>query len=44
MVKENYERILQALKPGVRLVAVSKYKPVSDIRSVYDWGQVQAGQ
>ena len=39
MVKENYERILQALKPGVRLVAVSKYKPVSDIRSVYDWGQ-----
>lgn len=27
------------MKPGVRLVAVSKYKPVSDIRSVYDWGQ-----
>ena len=39
MLKESYERILQALKPGVRLVAVSKYKPVSDIRSVYDWGQ-----
>ena len=44
MDKENYEKILQSLKPGVRLVAVSKYKPIRDIRTVYDWGQRVFGE
>ena len=39
MLKENYEKVLQSLRPGVRLVAVSKYKTVGDIRNVYDLGQ-----
>ncbi len=44
MLKENYEKILASLKPGVRLIAVSKYKPVSEILAVYDLGQKCFGE
>ncbi len=37
---ENYHRLINELKPaGAKLVAVSKTKPVGDIRALYDEGQ-----
>lgn len=39
MLEENYRSILSTIPQGVRLVAVSKYKPVSDIEQVYRVGQ-----
>lgn len=39
MLQENYQKVLAAISPGVRLVAVSKYKTVEEIKMVYDLGQ-----
>lgn len=39
VLEENYRKIRESILPGVRLVAVSKYKTVEEIRSVYDLGQ-----
>lgn len=39
MLQENYQKVLAAINPGVRLVAVSKYKTVEEIKMVYDLGQ-----
>jgi hypothetical protein len=38
-VKGNLHRVLSALTPGVRLVAISKYHPAEYIRAAYDEGQ-----
>lgn len=43
--KENYRRISQELENrGVKLVAVSKTKPVSDILELYELGQRDFGE
>lgn len=43
--KENYEKIISALNPtSTTLVAVSKIKPVSDIKALYDLGQRDFGE
>lgn len=39
LLQENYLKIRGSIKPGVRLVAVSKYKTVEEIKEVYDFGQ-----
>ncbi len=39
MLEKNYRDILSTIPQGVRLVAVSKYKPVEDIERVYKAGQ-----
>ena len=41
---EKYREILGELGEGVRLVAVSKTKPVEDIRALYDLGQRDFGE
>lgn len=41
---DNYHRIQEELGPSVNLVAVSKTKPVSDIRALYDAGQRDFGE
>lgn len=38
-IRENIESVKLQLPPGVKLVAVSKTKPVGDIREAYDCGQ-----
>ena len=40
----NYQGILDQLGAGVQLVAVSKTKPVADIRSLYEMGQRDFGE
>lgn len=42
--RENYERITWELKDKATLVAVSKTKPVEDIRALYDMGQRDFGE
>lgn len=43
--KENYEKIISELQPvNATLVAVSKIKPVSDIKALYDSGQKDFGE
>ncbi len=44
MLEDNYKKVKARLKPGVRLVAVSKYKTVEEIRAVYDLGQRVFGE
>ena len=44
MIEENYRQVAASLKPGVRLVAVSKYKTVEEIKTVYDLGQRVFGE
>jgi len=44
MIKENLNEIRRTLPAGVRLVAVSKTKPVSDLREAYDAGQRLFGE
>lgn len=44
MVKENLERIVSTLQPGVRLVAVSKFHPAEMIQEAYDAGQRVFGE
>lgn len=38
-MKENLHRILSALPSGVRLVAVSKFRPLHDLEQAYSYGQ-----
>ncbi|MBD5391979.1 YggS family pyridoxal phosphate-dependent enzyme [bacterium] len=44
MIEENYRQVAATVKPGVRLVAVSKYKTVEEIKTVYDLGQRVFGE
>lgn len=39
MIQQNLQNVLTTLSDGVRLVAVSKYHPVSDLQAAYDAGQ-----
>ena len=39
MIKENLNKVLSTIKPGVRLVAVSKFHPVEMLQEAYDAGQ-----
>lgn len=39
MIKENLNDVVSSLPEGVRLVAVSKTKPVSDLMEAYEAGQ-----
>ena len=41
---DTYRGILERLGAGVRLVAVSKTKPVADIRALYEMGQRDFGE
>lgn len=43
-IKENIEQIVAGLPEGVKLIAVSKTKPVEDIQEAYDWGQRAFGE
>lgn len=44
MIKENLEHINATLKEGVRLIAVSKTKPVEMLQEAYDAGQRLFGE
>lgn len=44
MIKDNLDGINRSLPEGVRLVAVSKTKPVSDLQEAYDAGQRLFGE
>lgn len=44
MVKENLHKVLSTIKPGVRLVAVSKFHPVEALKEAYDGGQRLFGE
>jgi len=39
MIKENLTKVRSTLADGVRLIAVSKTKPVADLQEAYDAGQ-----
>lgn len=43
-INENIERIASGLPKGVKLIAVSKTKPIEDIQAAYDWGQRAFGE
>ena len=44
MIKENLAKINASLADGVRLIAVSKTKPVEDLQEAYDAGQRLFGE
>lgn len=44
MLQENYRKVAATIAEGVRLVAVSKYKTVEEIKAVYDLGQRVFGE
>lgn len=44
MISENLERILKELPQGVRLVAVSKFHPLSKLQEAYAMGQRAFGE
>ena len=44
MIKENLKEVLASLKPGVELVAVSKYHPIEAAQEAYDAGQRVLGE
>ena len=44
MIKENLKEVLASLKPGVELVAVSKYHPVEAAQEAYEAGQRVFGE
>lgn len=44
MIAENLQKVKAVLKPGVRLVAVSKFHPVEAIQEAYDAGQRVFGE
>ena len=44
MITENIEKIRAELPEGVKLIAVSKLKPVEDIQEAYDAGQRAFGE
>ena len=44
MIKENLKRVQTTLKPGVELVAVSKYHPIEAVKEAYEAGQRVFGE
>ena len=44
MIKDNLKEVLASLKPGVELVAVSKYHPIEAAQEAYDAGQRVFGE
>ena len=38
MIEQGLKQVLESIPVGVKLVAVSKTKPVSDIKTLYDFG------
>ena len=44
MIAENIEKIRAELPEGVKLIAVSKLKPVEDIREAYNASQRAFGE
>ena len=44
MVEDNLKNILKELPPEVKLVAVSKFHPASDIQAAYNAGQRRFGE
>lgn len=44
MIAENYKKVASTVKPGVRLVAVSKYKTADEILEVYHAGHRVFGE
>jgi pyridoxal phosphate enzyme (YggS family) len=44
MIKENLTKVRSTLADGVRLIAVSKTKPVTDLQEAYDAGQRLFGE
>jgi uncharacterized pyridoxal phosphate-containing UPF0001 family protein len=44
MIKENLAKVQSSLSDGVRLIAVSKTKPVTDLQEAYDAGQRLFGE
>ena len=44
MIKENLKEVLASLKPGVELVAVSKYHPIEAVKEAYEAGQRVFGE
>ena len=44
MIKENLKEVLATLKPGVELVAVSKYHPIEAVKEAYEAGQRVFGE
>ena len=44
MVEDNLKNILKELPPEVKLVAVSKFHPASDIQAAYNAGQHRFGE
>lgn len=44
MIKENLAQVNATIAPGVRLIAVSKTKPVEDLQQAYDAGQRLFGE
>ena len=43
-ITENIEKIANTLPAQVRLIAVSKTKPIEDIEEAYRWGQRAFGE
>ena len=44
MIKENLKKVKSTIPEGVRLIAVSKTKPVEDLREAYEAGQRVFGE
>lgn len=44
MIKDNLNAVLQSLKEGVQLVAVSKYHPIEAVEEAYSCGQRVFGE
>ena len=44
MIRDNILKVQSTLKDGVRLIAVSKTKPVEDLQEAYDAGQRLFGE
>lgn len=44
MIAENLHKVLSTIQPGIRLVAVSKFHPVSALQEAYDAGQRVFGE
>ena len=43
-IKENLQKVKEETSPNITLVAVSKTKPVADIKEAYDAGQIDFGE
>lgn len=44
MIAENLHKVLSTIQPGIRLVAVSKFHPISALQEAYDAGQRVFGE